>query len=80
MNHSTSFNQMETMAIIQKITSKNLKDQQEGIDEIKKLLSNYEPINEPIIISLLPLILELGGDKRLQLEVELLCDEIVNNI
>ena len=77
MNHSTSFNQMESMVIIQKLTSKDLKDQQEGINDIKTLLTHYEPNNEPIIISLLPLVLELGGDKRLQMEVELLCDEIV---
>ena len=80
MNHSTSYNQMESLIIIKNLTSKDLKEQQEGINEIKSLLVHYEPINEPIIINLLSLVLELGSDKRLQLEIELLCDDIVKKI
>ena len=38
MNHSSSFNHLESMSIIKNLTSKDQKEQQEGIDQIKKIL------------------------------------------
>ena len=80
MNHSSSFNHLESMSIIKNLTSKDLKEQQEGIDQIKKILLHFEPVSEHIIISFIPSILELGNEKRLQLEIELLSDDIVKKI
>ena len=80
MNYSSSFNQLETMEVVKNLTSKNLGEQQEGLEAVKKMLSHYEPINEPFIISLISSVLELSSDKRLQLEAELLCDEMVKKI
>jgi hypothetical protein len=68
------------MSIIKNLTSKDLKEQQEGIDQIKKILLHFEPVSEHIIISFIPSILELGSEKRLQLEIELLSDDIVKKI
>jgi elongation factor 3 len=80
MNYSSSFNQLESMGIVKNLTSKNLGEQQEGLEAIKKMLSLYEPINEPFIISLISSVLELSSEKRLHVEIELLCDELVKKI
>lgn len=80
MNYSSSFNQLESMGVVKNLTSRNSGEQQEGLEAVKKMLSQYEPINEPFIISLISSVLELSSDKRLQVETELLCDEMVKKI
>jgi len=80
MNHSSSFNHLESIEITKNLTSKNLIEQQTGIDILKNMLTHYESTNELIIINFVSTILELGCDKRLQLEVELLCDLIVKKV
>lgn len=80
MNYSSSFNQLESMEIVKNLTSKNLGEQQEGLESIKKMLLHYETINEPFIISLISLVLELSSNKKLQTETEFLCEELVKKI
>jgi elongation factor 3 len=80
MNYSSSLNQLESMAIVKNLTSKNSVEQQEGITLVQKMLSQYEPINEPFLISLISLVLDLGSEKKLQIEIELVCNELIKKI
>lgn len=79
---STSFNQLESMELVKNLTSKNLSDQKEGLEKIKELLINISinPINEPMLIDMILLILELGNDKKLQVEIELIFDDFIKHI
>lgn len=79
MFQSSSFNQMESMELVKNLTSKNSIEQKEGLDKIRQMLSHLStnPINEPIIINMISLVLELCVDKKLILEIELLLDDIV---
>lgn len=80
MNYSSSFNQLGSMETIKNLSSKNFNEQQEGINSVKKMLENFNPVEEPLIISLIPMILELSCEKKLLVEVELLCGELVKKL
>lgn len=80
MNYSSSFNQLESMEVVKNLTSKDFKEQQEGIDHIKQMLEHFKPIEEPLIISYIPLVLELSSDKKNTIQIELICDEFVKKI
>ena len=80
MNYSSSFNQLGSMETIKNLSSKDFKEQQEGINSVKKMLEHINPVEEPLVISLIPMILELSSEKRLLVEVELLSGELVKKI
>ena len=82
MNRSSSFNQMESLEIIGNLTSKDYKSQCEGIEKIKSIITHndYTHSDEFGLINFIPSILELSSDKRLLIEIELLCAEIVKKI
>lgn len=80
MNYSSSFNQLGSMETIKNLSSKNFSEQQEGINLVKKMLEHLNPVEEPLVISLIPNILELSTEKRLLVEVELLCGELVKKL
>lgn len=80
MNYSSSFNQLESMEVIKNLTSSNTKEQQEGLEKIKSMLENYKPTQEPLMISFIELILELGSDKRNTIQIEILLDEMIKKI
>ena len=80
MNYSSSFNQLGSMETIKNLSSKDFKEQQEGINSVKKMLEHLNPVDEPLLISLIPMILELSSEKRLLIELELLSGELVKKI
>ena len=80
MNYSSSFNQLDSMETIKNLLSKNVNEQQEGINKIKYMLEHFNPVEEPLIISFIPMILELSSEKKLLVEIELLCNELVKKI
>lgn len=79
---SSSFNQLESMELVKNLSSKNFHEQKEGIEKIKQLINHLsvESTNEPILIDMIPLVLELGNEKKLQVEIELLLDDFIRHI
>jgi len=82
MTFTSIYNQSESVEIIKNLSSKDLKEQQEGIEKIKLILEHFDinPANELDIIGFISGILELGCEKKLHLEIELLCDDIVKKL
>jgi len=66
--------------IITKLSSKDLQEQIEGIDQIKSLSTNFQVSNEFTLIQVISPLLEIGGDKNLQTDVEVLCESFIKNI
>ena len=80
MNYSSSFNQFGSMETIKNLSSKDFTEQQEGINSVKKMLEHFNPVEEPLLISIIPMILELSSEKRLFIEIEILCGELVKKL
>ena len=80
MNYSSSFNQLESMETIRNLTSKDFKEQQDGIEKVKSMLDNFKSTEEPLLISYISLLLELGSEKRNSLQIELVLDDFVKKI
>jgi hypothetical protein len=80
MNYSSNFNQLNSLCIIKKLSSRDFTEQQDGINLVKKMLENLNLKDESLIINLIPMILELSSEKKLLIEIELLCGELIKKI
>jgi elongation factor 3 len=80
MNYSSSFNQLESMKIIKNLSSKDFVEQQEGIKQINDMLENYKPVEEPLLINFISLLLELCSEKRNLSQIKSVLNKFISNI
>jgi len=66
--------------MIKSLSSKDLQEQTQGIQQFKSFINNFDVSTEYICIQAIPNLLELGADKTHQDEVESICDSFVQRI
>jgi elongation factor 3 len=71
---------MDFSTIINSLSSKNVEEQSNGIDQIKTLFESFDESNEFIFIQFISNLLELGADKTHQTKVEMLSDMYIKHI
>jgi elongation factor 3 len=71
---------MDTHVMIKSLSSKDLQEQTQGIQQFKSFINNFDVSTEYICIQAIPNLLELGADKTHQDEVESICDSFVQRI
>ena len=65
---------------VESFSSKDLEVQQNGLEQVKKLVVDFDPSNEFFLINILSNLLEMGSDKKFQQEVETICELFVQNV
>jgi elongation factor 3 len=65
---------------VESLSSKDLEVQQNGLEQVKKLVVDFDPSNEFFLINILSNLLEMGSDKKFQQEVETICELFVQNV
>lgn len=65
---------------VESLSSKDLQVQQNGLEQVKKLVVDFNPSNEFFLINILSNLLEMGSDKKFQQEVETICEVFVQNV
>lgn len=71
---------MVAQGIIKSLSAKDLSAQSEGIQQTKNLIKQFDVSNEREVIKLIPSLLETGSDKNHQVEIELICDELIQKL
>jgi len=71
---------MISESLAQGLSSKDVKDETTGLEQFKNFMDNFDISKAYLCIQAVPKLLELGGDKNHQVEVEKLCDQFVNII
>jgi elongation factor 3 len=71
---------MVAHCIIKSLSAKDLASQMNGIEQTKNILKNFDVTNEREIIKTIPALLEAGADKNHTVDIELICDEIIQKI
>ena len=69
-----------TSSIVKNLSAKDLVSQNDGIENIKSLLSQFHVSKEPELIQLISFLLELGSDKTHQSNIETITDELIQKL
>ena len=66
--------------IVKNLSSKDVSSPLNGIEETKSLIQNFHVSNEPLLIELIPHLLELGSDKTHQQTIESITSELIQKL